>query len=29
MEIEVLNQGVEECQMVAGCCTGGTNSSRR
>jgi len=29
MEIEVLNQGVEESQMVAGCCTGGTNSTRK
>jgi putative radical SAM-modified peptide len=29
MEIEVLNQGVEECQMVAGCCTGGANSARK
>ncbi len=29
MEIEVLNQGVEECQMVAACCSGGTSSTRR
>jgi len=29
MEIEVLNQGVEECQMVSTCCSGGTSSSRK
>lgn len=29
MVIEVLNQGVEECQMVAACCSGGTNSTRK
>ena len=29
MEIEVLNQGVEEYQMVAGCCSGGTTSARK
>lgn len=29
MGIEVLNQGVEEGQMVASCCTGGTNSARK
>ncbi len=28
MEIEVLHQGVEECQMVAGCCTGGTSARK-
>ncbi|WP_083768557.1 geopeptide [Trichlorobacter lovleyi] len=29
MAIEVLNQGMEECQMVASCCTGGTSSTRK
>ncbi|MGE0920078.1 geopeptide [Trichlorobacter lovleyi] len=29
MAIEVLNQGMEECQMVAACCTGGTSSTRK
>jgi putative radical SAM-modified peptide len=29
MAIEVLNQGVDECQMVAACCSGGTTSTRK
>lgn len=28
MEIEVLSQGLEECQMVATCCSGGSGSAR-
>jgi putative radical SAM-modified peptide len=29
MEIEVLNQGVEECQIVASCCSGGATITRK
>ncbi|GEM_PF-1942943 len=28
-ELEILDEGFEDCGMVSGCCTGGTGSSRK
>jgi putative radical SAM-modified peptide len=28
-ELEVLDEGVEECEMVCGCCAGGVSSARK